>query len=191
MAKEYTHRHGRRKRRKKRKKSKKKQSKGARAAPAAPAFRKRRSYAARPRRAPSGVLQERTTQAMRVELARQLLGPRYPGPNKITQQGPPFLPYDPWAEQRRGIQRQEDQRMEQLTRIARQAARDEAAGIPEDEELPEPGRSGAVPQQVLVARHARAVLCARGAGRPGTPANVPRIHCAIRTLSSFLISSSR
>ena len=134
MAKEYTHRHGRRKRRKKRKKSKKKQSKGARAAPAAPAFRKRRSYAARPRRAPSGVLQERTTQAMMVELARQLLGPRYPGPNKITQQGPPFLPYDPWAEQRRGIQRQEDQRMEQLTRIARQAARDEAAGIPEDEE---------------------------------------------------------
>lgn len=131
MAKEYTHRHGRRKRRKKRKKSKKKQQSKAHAAPA---FRKRRSYAARPRRAPSGVLQERTTQAMMVELARQLLGPRYPGPNKITQQGPPFLPYDPWAEQRRGIQRQEDQRMEQLTRIARQAARDEAAGIPEDEE---------------------------------------------------------
>ena len=130
MAKEYTHRHGRRKRRKKRKKSKKKQSKGH----AAPAFRKRRSYAARPRRAPSGVLQERTTQAMMVELARQLLGPRYPGPNKITQQGPPFLPYDPWAEQRRGIQRQEEQRMEQMTRIARQAARDEAAGIPDEEE---------------------------------------------------------
>ena len=132
MAKEYTHRHGRRKRRKKRKKSKKK-SKSSRAAPA-PGFRKRRSYAARPRRAPSGVLQERTTQAMMVELARQLLGPRYPGPNKITQQGPPFLPYDPWAQQRRGIQRQEEQQMEQMTRIARQAARDEAAGIPEEEE---------------------------------------------------------
>ena len=41
------------------------------------------------------------------ELARQLLGPRYPPPNKLTQQGPPFLPYDPWSQQRRAIQAEE------------------------------------------------------------------------------------
>ena len=134
MAKEYTHRHGRRKRRKKRKSKSKKKHKRSRARSPASGFRKRRSYAARPRRAPSGVLQERTTQAMMVELARQLLGPRYPGPNKITQQGPPFLPYDPWAQQRRGIQRQEEQQLEQMTRIAREAARDEPGAFPEEEE---------------------------------------------------------
>ena len=118
MAKEYTHRHGRRKKRKKSKGKKKKPAK--KKAPAAP-FRRRRRYAAR-RRAPAQVLQERTTQAMMMELARQLLGPRYPGPNKITQQGPPFLPYDPWARQRRGIQREEEQRLEQMARIARERA---------------------------------------------------------------------
>ena len=123
MAKEYTHRHGRRKKRKKSKGKKKK--KPARKAPAA-SFRRRRRYAARPRRAPAQVLQERTTQAMMMELARQLLGPRYPGPNKITQQGPPFLPYDPWARQRRGIQRQEEQQLEQMTRIARERAQRQA-----------------------------------------------------------------
>ena len=116
--KEYTHRHGRRKKRKKSKKKKKARS-------PRPGFRKRRRYATRPRRAPAEVLQERTTQAMMIELARQLLGPRYPGPNKITQQGPPFLPYDPWARQRHGIQREEEQRLEQMTRIAREQARDE------------------------------------------------------------------
>ena len=118
--KEYTHRHGRRKKRKKSKKAKKKKARSPR-----PGFRKRRRYATRPRRAPAEVLQERTTQAMMIELARQLLGPRYPGPNKITQQGPPFLPYDPWARQRHGIQREEEQRLEQMTRIAREQARDE------------------------------------------------------------------
>ena len=117
MAKEYTHRHGRRKKRKKSKGKKKK--KPARKAPAA-SFRRRRRYAARPRRAPAH------TQAMMMELARQLLGPRYPGPNKITQQGPPFLPYDPWARQRRGIQRQEEQQLEQMTRIARERAQRQA-----------------------------------------------------------------
>ena len=121
MGKEYTHRHGRRKKRKKsKKKAKKKKDRSPR-----PGFRKRRRYATRPRRAPAEVLQERTTQAMMIELARQLLGPRYPGPNKITQQGPPFLPYDPWARQRHGIQREEEQRLEQMTRIAREQARDE------------------------------------------------------------------
>ena len=120
--KEYTHRHGRRKKRKKSKKAKKKKARSPR-----PGFRKRRRYATRPRRAPAEVLQERTTQAMMIELARQLLGPRYPGPNKITQQGPPFLPYDPWARQRHGIQREEEQRLEQMTRIAREQARDEPA----------------------------------------------------------------
>ena len=115
MAKEYTHRHGRRKKRKKSKgKKKKKRSRSP--------YRRRRRYASRPRRAPAEVLQERTTQAMMIELARQLLGPRYPGPNKITQQGPPFLPYDPWAHQRRGIQREEEQRLEQMARIARERA---------------------------------------------------------------------
>ena len=59
-----------------------------------------------------------------IELARQL------GPNKITQQGPPFLPYDPWA-QRHGIQREEEQRLEQMTRIAQQQARDEPQGFPD------------------------------------------------------------
>ena len=49
-----------------------------------------------------------------------------PGPNKITQQGPPFLPYDPWARQRRGIQRQEEQQLEQMTRIARERAQRQA-----------------------------------------------------------------
>ena len=120
--KEYTHRHGRRKKRKKSNKAKKKKARSPR-----PGFRKRRRYATRPRRAPAEVLQERTTQAMMIELARQLLGPRYPGPNKITQQGPPFLPYDPWARQRHGIQREEEQRLEQMTRIAREQARDEPA----------------------------------------------------------------
>ena len=115
--KEYTHRHGRRKKRKKSKKAKKKKARSPR-----PGFRKRRRYATRPRRAPAEVLQERTPQAMMIELARQLLGPRYPGPNKITQQGPPFLPYDPWAHQRRGIQREEEQRLEQMARIARERA---------------------------------------------------------------------
>ena len=55
-------------------------------------------------------------------------------PNKITQQGPPFLPYDPWAQQRRGIQRQEEQQLEQMTRIARERARDEPNAFPEEEE---------------------------------------------------------
>ena len=72
---------------------------------------------------------------MMIELARQLLGPRYPGPNKITQQGPPFLPYDPWARQRHGIQREEEQRLEQMTRIARQQARDEPQGFPPEDDL--------------------------------------------------------
>ncbi len=129
--KEYTHRHGRRKKRKKsKKKAKKKKARSPR-----PGFRKRRRYATRPRRAPAEVLQERTTQAMMIELARQLLGPRYPGPNKITQQGPPFLPYDPWARQRHGIQREEEQRLEQMTRIAREHARDEPQGFPAEDDL--------------------------------------------------------
>jgi hypothetical protein len=128
MAKEYTHRHGRRKRKRKRKSKSKSKSKKARHS-AAP-FRRRKRYAARPRRAPSAALHQRTTQAMMIELARQLMGPRYPGPNKITQQGPPFLPYDPWAVQRRGIQRQEEQQLEQMTQIARRRARDEAAADP-------------------------------------------------------------
>ena len=122
--KEYTHRHGRRKKRKKsKKKAKKKKARSPR-----PGFRKRR-------RAPAEVLQERTTQAMMIELARQLLGPRYPGPNKITQQGPPFLPYDPWARQRHGIQREEEQRLEQMTRIAREQARDEPQGFNAEDDL--------------------------------------------------------
>ena len=136
MAKEYTHRHGRRKKRKKSKAKGKKKKPAKKKAPAAP-FRRRRRYAARPRRAPAQVLQERTTQAMMMELARQLLGPRYPGPNKITQQGPPFLPYDPWARQRRGIQRQEEQQLEQMTRIARERAQRQAQsedGGPLDED---------------------------------------------------------
>ena len=70
-----------------------------------------------------------------IELARQLLGPRYPGPNKITQQGPPFLPYDPWARQRHGIQREEEQRLEQMTRIAREQARDEPQGFNAEDDL--------------------------------------------------------
>ena len=113
--------------------AKAKASKKARHSAAAP-FRRRKRYAARPRRAPSAALHQRTTQAMMMELARQLLGPRYPGPNKITQQGPPFLPYDPWAVQRRGIQRQEEQQLEQMTRIARERARDEPNAFPEEEE---------------------------------------------------------
>ena len=121
MGKEYTHRHGRRKKRKKSKSKKKKKDRSPHKKPRS-GFRKRRRYAARPQRAPAQVLQERTTQAVMIELARQLLGPRYPGPNKITQQGPPFLPYDPWAHQRRGIQREEEQRLEQMARIARERA---------------------------------------------------------------------
>ena len=125
MGKEYTHRHGRRKKRKKSKAKKKKKDRSPHKKPRS-GFRKRRRYAARPQRAPAQVLQERTTQAMMIELARQLLGPRYPGPNKITQQGPPFLPYDPWAHQRRGIQREEEQRLEQMARIARERAQRQA-----------------------------------------------------------------
>ena len=121
MGKEYTHRPGRRKKRKKSKAKKKKKDRSPHKKPRS-GFRKRRRYAARPQRAPAQVLQERTTQAMMIERARQLLGPRYPGPNKITQQGPPFLPYDPWAHQRRGIQREEEQRLEQMARIARERA---------------------------------------------------------------------
>ena len=119
MGKEYTHRHGRKKPRKKGRSKKGRKKSGKKSAPA---FRRRRRYASRPRRAPAQVLHERTTQAMMMELARQLLGPRYPGPNKITQQGPPFLPYDPWARQRRTVQRQEEQHLEQMTRIARERA---------------------------------------------------------------------
>ena len=131
MGKEYPRRHGRKRKRKKRKSKKKS---GARPRPAAAPFRRRRRFAGTARRAPAAVLQERTSQAMMIELARQLLGPRYPGPNKITQQGPPFLPYDPWAEQRRGIQRQEEQKLEQMTRIARERARDELPAFPDDED---------------------------------------------------------
>ena len=133
MAKEYTHRHGRRKRKgaKKRRKSKKKKH-----ARVAPGFRRRRRYASQPRRPPpASVLHERTTHAMMMELG-QLLGPRFPGPNKITQQGPPFLPYDPWARQRNLIRHQDDQRLEQMRRIAEQEVRDarvEDAAL-EDEE---------------------------------------------------------
>ena len=133
MGKEYPRRHGRKRKRKKRKSKKKSGARPRRTAP----FRRRRRFAGTARRAPAAVLQERTSQAMMIELARQLLGPRYPGPNKITQQGPPFLPYDPWAEQRRGIQRQEEQKLEQMTRIARERARDERdepPAFPDDEE---------------------------------------------------------
>ena len=133
MGKEYTHRHGRRKKRKKSKAKKKKKDRSPHKKPRS-GFRKRRRYAARPQRAPAQVLQERTTQAMMIELARQLLGPRYPGPNKITQQGPPFLPYDPWARQRRGIQHQEEQRIEQMARLAQQRARDEPQGFPDEDD---------------------------------------------------------
>ena len=129
---EYTHRHGRRKKKRK-KKSKKKSKQKSRSRSPAP-YRRRRRYASRPRRAPAEVLQERTTQAMMIELARQLLGPRYPGPNKITQQGPPFLPYDPWARQRRGIQHQEEQRIEQMARLARERAHDEPQGFPDEDD---------------------------------------------------------
>ena len=73
-----------------------------------------------------------------IELARQLLGPRYPGPNKITQQGPPFLPYDPWSRHRRHEQQAQEQQLEQMTRIARERARDDAAagppGFPDEED---------------------------------------------------------
>ena len=133
MGKEYTHRHGRRKKRKKSKAKKKKKDRSPHKKPRS-GFRKRRRYAARPQRAPAQVLQERTTQAMMIELARQLLGPRYPGPNKITQQGPPFLPYDPWARQRRGIQHQEEQRIEQMARLARERAHDEPQGFPDEDD---------------------------------------------------------
>ena len=135
MAKEYTHRHGRRKRKgaKKRRKSKKKKKH----ARVAPGFRRRRRYASQPRHPPpASVLHERTTHAMMMELARQLLGPRFPGANKITQQGPPFLPYDPWARQRNLIRHQDEQRLEQMRRIAEQEVRDarvEDAALEDDE----------------------------------------------------------
>ena len=47
-------------------------------------------------------------------------------PRRAPAQGPPFLPYDPWARQRRGIQRQEEQQLEQMTRIARERAQRQA-----------------------------------------------------------------
>ena len=138
MAKEYTHRHGRLKRKRKRKRKSKSKSKKKRHPAAAAPFRRRKRYAARPRRAPTAVLHQRTTQAMMIELARQLLGPRYPGPNKITQQGPPFLPYDPWSRHRRHEQQAQEQQLEQMTRIARERARDDAAagppGFPDEED---------------------------------------------------------
>ena len=70
------------------------------------------------------------------ELARQLLGPRYPPPNKLTQQGPPFLPYDPWSHQRRLIQDDEKMRIA-MRREARQEARRDA---PIGDEYAELGR---------------------------------------------------
>ena len=110
MGKEYKRKHGRRKRRKKSERKKKRRSRSSRhvASRHVPGFRKRRRYAAQPLRGPADVLHHNKTEyALLGQLARQLLGPRYPPPNKLTQQGPPFLSYDPWSQQRRAIQAEE------------------------------------------------------------------------------------
>lgn len=134
MGKEYKKRHGRRRRRKRRKKSRKKKRER-RSADSVPRIRRRRRYAAQPLRGPSDVLHESKTEyQMLGELARQLLGPRYPPPNKLTQQGPPFLSYDPWSQQRHSIQQEEKRRLETMRREGReQALRDAPVGEEFDE----------------------------------------------------------
>ena len=122
MGKEYRKRHGRRKH-KRRSARKKKRVKRAKRHVSESAFRKRRRYAAQPLRGPADVLHHtKPAYVMLAELARQLLGPRYPPPNKITQQGPPFLSYDPWAQQRQTIQNEETRRVAAMRREAREQA---------------------------------------------------------------------
>ena len=147
MVKEYRRRHGRsrskRRKHKKRSARKKKRKKRAKrhVSESVPGFRKRRRFAAQPLRGPAEVLhQTKTEYQMLGELARQLLGPRYPPPNKLTQQGPPFLPYDPWAHQRRLIQDDEKMRIA-MRREARREARQEARrDAPIGDEYAELGR---------------------------------------------------
>ena len=162
MGKEYTHRHGRRKKRKKSKAKKKKTGRRKARSPhkaPRPGFRKRRRYAARPQRAPAQVLQERTTQAMMIELARQLLtGARSRSPT-ITGSATTY--------------RQHADGNINETQTA----------------VPEPRRPRRVPAQAC-APAVHALFCSRRAGRPRAAADVPRVHCAIRTALSFLISCS-
>ena len=131
MGKEYKKRHGRRKRKKRsaRKKKRVKRAKRHVSARYAPGFRKRRRYAAQPLRGPAEVLHHSKIEYhMLGELARQLMGPRYPPPNKLTQQGPPFLSYDPWAQQRQSIQNEEKIRLSMRREAREQAYRDAPLG---------------------------------------------------------------
>ena len=118
---EYKRRHGRRKRKKRSARKKKRVARAKRHVYAkyAPSFRRHRRYAAQPLRAPAEVLQHSKIEYHLLgELARQLMGPRYPPPNRLTQQGPPFLSYDPWARQRLFIQNEEKTRLASIQQEA-------------------------------------------------------------------------
>ena len=64
-------------------------------------FRRPRRFAHQPRRGPASVLHKHSAAFMLGALAQDLLTPIRPAPNWLTQRAPPFLPYDPWQEQRR------------------------------------------------------------------------------------------
>ena len=123
----YPRRHGRVVRKKGRKKSKPKKRKAkakkrkARTPAPAPVVRparRRRRYASVPGRPPAEAMLRYNPYHLLGSLAQDLMRPQRSGPNWITQKGPPFLPYDPWAEQRKRTQHAEQQMLERLTRQA-------------------------------------------------------------------------
>ena len=126
-------RHGRpKKARKKAKKTPKKKKRRrkvvARQAPMV--RRRRRRFASVAGRPPAEAMLRYNPYHLLGSLAQDLMQPQRPGPNWITQKGPPFLPYDPWAEQRKRTQHAEQQMLERLTRQAQARARPPDDGAP-------------------------------------------------------------
>jgi len=112
------------------KKRKRKVARQARPAPMVRPARRRRRYASMPRRPPAEAMLRYNPYHLIGSLAQDLMQPQRPGPNWITQKGPPFLPYDPWAEQRKRTQHAEQQMLERLTRQAQARARPPDDGAP-------------------------------------------------------------
>ena len=127
-------RHGRpkkaRKKAKKTKTPKKKRKRKVVARQAPMVRRRRRRFASVAGRPPAEAMLRYNPYHLLGSLAQDLMQPQRPGPNWITQKGPPFLPYDPWAEQRKRTQHAEQQMLERLTRQAQARARPPDDGAP-------------------------------------------------------------
>ena len=79
-------------------------------------FRRPRRFAFQPKRGPASVLHKHSAAFMLGALAQDMLTPMRPAPNWLTQRAPPFLPYDPWQEQRRHTRIADDRQRAQMRR---------------------------------------------------------------------------